>query len=119
MNIELKAFAPFIPVLNEPGWWCTGANDSNSVRFRNTIYEKPTLTISVGIVTYYRQRGQGRLIKYDVLHSWEYCAHCEVPSNRLSIPIRTPTPRRKSQWSWQEVQDYYIKHGLRVVAHLG
>lgn len=93
-SIDKDFYSRFAPVLNEPGWWETGAMGYGSVFFRNTVYQKPGVEITVGIVV--------------CPSSWYYCANYSTPGFSSGIDV----PRPPVTTPWSEVRDYYLNHGL-------
>jgi len=97
-SIDKAFYSRFAPVLNEPGWFETGALGYGSVFFRNIIHKEPDIKITVGIVV--------------CPSSWHYCANYSLLASGSGInvkPIRAEAP-------WTEVRDYYLKHGLSAYA---
>jgi len=97
-SVDKAFYSRFAPVLNEPGWFETGALGYGSVFFRNIIHQEPSFLITVGIVVY--------------PSSWRYCANYSTLASGGGVdvkPIRAEAP-------WMEVRDYYLQHGLSAYA---
>ena len=100
---EWKFYRKQIPVLNQAGWYYTGATGSHGVWFRNSVYKNEynteiELEITIGIAF----APQGR---------YGYCANWSTQYSSAGFDIPDV---RLFETPWEEVKSYCILKGLEA-----